>query len=105
MGETKRADAVRWIGKLDGGQLDMMWNFLRFHGDKPTVREIEGLEANLDSLRTMMIQKGDGHREGKTAGAELFDDMETVLNNIIIETMWLYLSGGFEMLKEVLNSD
>lgn len=95
----------RWIGKLDGGQLDVMWNFLRFHGGKPTVMEIEGLEASLDSLRTMMIQKGDGSREDKTAGAELFDDMETVLNNIIIETMWIYLSGGLTMLKEVLSSD
>jgi hypothetical protein len=97
--------AATWIGKLDGGQLDMMWTFLRFHGEKPTVREIEGLEASLDSLRTMMIQKGDGSREGKTAGAELFADMETVLNSIIIETMWLYLSGGLTMLKEVLGNE
>lgn len=94
-----------WIGKLDGGQLDVMWNFLRFHPDKPSVKEIECLEASLDSLRTMMIQKGDGSREGKTAGAELFSEMETVLNNIIIETMWLYLSGGFEMLKEMVKND
>lgn len=94
-----------WLGKLDGGQLDVMWNFLRFHGSKPTVKEIDGLIENLDRLRTMMIQKGDGSREGKTTGAELFSEMETVLNNIIIETMWIYLSGGFEMLKEVLSSD
>lgn len=94
-----------WIGKLDGGQLDVMWNFLCFHPNKPSVKEIEGLESSLDSLRTMMIQKGDGSREGKTAGAELFTDMETVLNNIIIETMWLYLSGGFEMLKEMVKND
>jgi hypothetical protein len=94
-----------WLGKLDGGQLDMMWNFLRFHGKRPTVREIEALEENLDRLRTMMIQKGDGSREGKTAGAELFDEMETVLNNIIIETMWLYLVGGLKMLKEVIENE
>jgi hypothetical protein len=94
-----------WLGKLDGGQLDMMWNFLRFHGKRPTVREIEALEENLDRLRTMMIQKGDGSREGKTAGAELFDEMETVLNNIIIETMWLYLAGGLKMLKEVIENE
>ena len=94
-----------WLGKLDGGQLDMMWNFLRFHGKRPTVREIEALEKNLDSLRVMMIQKGDGSREGKTAGAELFTDMETVLNNIIIETMWLYLAGGLKMLKEVIENE
>jgi hypothetical protein len=53
----------------------------------------------------MMIQKGDGSREGKTAGAELFDEMETVLNNIIIETMWLYLAGGLKMLKEVIENE
>ena len=94
-----------WLGKLDGGQLDLMWNFLRFHPDKPTVKEIDGLTENLDRLRTMMIQKGDGSREGKTAGAELFTEMETVLNSIIIETMWIYLSGGFEMLKEVVKND
>jgi hypothetical protein len=94
-----------WLGKLDSGQLDMMWNFLRFHGKRPTVREIEALEENLDRLRTMMIQKGDGSREGKTAGAELFDEMETVLNNIIIETMWLYLAGGLKMLKEVIENE
>jgi len=94
-----------WLGKLDGGQLDMMWNFLRFHGKRPTVWEIEALEENLDRLRTMMIQKGDGSREGKTAGAELFDEMETVLNNIIIETMWLYLAGGLKMLKEVIENE
>lgn len=94
-----------WLGKLDGGQLDMMWNFLRFHGKRPTVREIEALEENLDRLRTMMIQKDDGSREGKTAGAELFTDMETVLNNIIIETMWLYLAGGLKMLKEVIENE
>ena len=94
-----------WIGKLDGGQLDVMWGFLRFHGTRPTAREVERLEENLDRLRTMMIQKGDGSREGKTAGAELFADMETALNNIIIETMWLYLAGGLKMLKEVLNDE
>lgn len=96
---------MTWLGKLDGGQLDMMWNFLRFHGNRPTVKEVEGLEENLDRLRTMMIQKGDGSREGKTAGTELFADMETVLNNIVIETMWLYLAGGLKMLKEVIKDE
>lgn len=96
---------MTWLGKLDGGQLDMMWNFLRFHGNRPTVKEVEGLEENLDRLRTMMIQKCDGSREGKTAGTELFADMETVLNNIVIETMWLYLAGGLKMLKEVIKDE
>lgn len=96
-----------WLDKLDGGQLDMMWQFLQFHGEKPTVKEIEGLEENLDSLRVLMVQKNGGQegRNAKTAGAVDFADIKTVLNNIIIETMWIYLSGGFKMLKEVLGSE
>ena len=106
---TDRADKAvspSWLGKLDGGQLDVMWQFLQFHGDKPTVKEIEALEENLDSLRVMMVQKNGGQqgRSTKTEGAVDFADMETVLNNIVIETMWIYLGGGFVMLKEVLKS-
>jgi hypothetical protein len=104
---TDRAGKARspsWLGKLNGGQLDVMWQFLQFHGDKPTVKEIEALEENLDLLRVMMVQKNGG-QEGqntKTKGGVDFADMETVLNNIIIETMWLYLGGGLKMLKEVI---
>ena len=84
----------------------MMWQFLQFHGDKPTVKEVEALEENLDNLRVMMVQKNGGQkgRSTKTEGAVDFADMETVLNNIVIETMWIYLGGGFKMLKEVLKN-
>lgn len=96
-----------WLDKLDGGQLDLMWQFLQFHGEKPTVKEIEGLEENLDSLRVLMVQKNGGQegRSTKTEGAVDFADIKTVLNNIIVETMWIYLSGGFKMLKEVLDGE
>ena len=94
----------RWIGKLDGGQLDAMWNFLRFHREKPSIGDIETLESHLDDLRTMMIQKNGGQEQytGKTEGAVNFGDMETILNCIVIETMWIYLGGGLKMLKEVI---
>lgn len=102
-----KAISPSWLGKLDGGRLDLMWQFLQFHGEKPTVKEIEGLEENLDSLRVAMVQKSGGQesRNVKTAGAVDFADIETVLNNIIIETMWIYLSGGFKMLKEVIGDE
>lgn len=44
-----------WIGKLDGGQLDVMWNYLRFKGEGVNIKEIESLEKSLDELRTLMI--------------------------------------------------
>lgn len=104
--KDSRGECTSWLSKLNGGQLDFMWQFLQFHGDKPTVSEVEALEENLDSLRVMMIQKNGGQegRSTKTEGAVDFADMETVLNNIIIETMWLYLGGGLKMLKEVINN-
>lgn len=94
-----------WLGKLNGGQLDLMWQFLQFKTEPPTVREIENLESLLDSLRVMMVQKTDKNREGKTKGTEDFADIETVLNSIIVETMGIYLEGGFEIMKGALKND
>jgi hypothetical protein len=96
-----------WIGKLDGGQLDVMWNYLRFKGEGINVKEVENLEKSLDELRTLMIQKSAGqpNRESKTSGYVEFEDLETVLNNIIIETMWIYLGGGFTKLKGVIENN
>lgn len=104
MNRADKAVSTSWLGKLNGGQLDLMWNFLQFHDDKPTVKEIEALEENLDKLRVMMVQKNGGQegRSTKTEGAVDFADMGTVLNIIIIETMWIYLGGGLKMLKEVI---
>lgn len=59
-----------WTERLDRG-LDPMWDFLRFHPEKPTVHDIEVLENYLDDLRTLMVQKSAGQsgREAKTAGS------------------------------------
>lgn len=95
-----------WLGKLNGGQLDLMWQFLQFRrAEPPTVHEIEVLESLLDSLRVMMAQKTDKNREGKTEGTEDFAELETVLNSIIVEVMGIYLEGGFEIMKGALKND
>jgi hypothetical protein len=51
-----------------------------------------------------MVQKSAGQpgRESKTAGYVAFEDLEMTINAIIIQTMWIYLSGGTKMLKEVI---
>lgn len=81
-----------------------MWNFLRFHPEKPTVKDVEVLEKYLDDLRTLMVQKSAGQpgRESKTSGYVEFEDLEMTINSIVIQTMWIYLSGGLKMLKEGL---
>ena len=95
-----------WAERLNKG-LDPMWDFLRFHPEKPTVRDIEVLENYLDDLRTLMVQKSAGQpgRESKTSGYVAFEDLEMTINSIVIQTMWIYLSGGLKMLKEVVKSE
>lgn len=99
------ANHITWLGKLNGGQLDVMWQFLQFKTEPPTVREIENLESLLDSLRVLMVQKTDKNRGGKTKGTEDFADLETVLNSIIVEVMGIYLEGGFEIMKGALKDE
>lgn len=91
-----------WIDKLDGGQLDLMWNFLRFKGDGVKLNEVEALEKHLNELRTAMVQKTGGQEKysSKTEGAVNIDDLGTIINCIVIEAMSIYLGGGFEMLKK-----
>ena len=95
-----------WIERLNSG-LDPMWNFLRFHPEKPTVKDVEVLENYLDDLRTLMVQKSAGQpgRESKTSGYVAFEDLEMTINSIVIQTMWIYLSGGMKMLKEVVKDE
>lgn len=52
--------AKTWIGKLDGGQLDAMWDFLRLKGEGASIEDVEYLEKSLDKLRTLMVQKSAG---------------------------------------------
>lgn len=96
-----------WIDKLDGGQLDLMWNFLRFKGDGVKLNEVEALEKHLNELRTAMIQKTGGQEKysSKTKEAVNIDDLGTIINCIVIEAMSIYLGGGFEMLKKLIEGE
>lgn len=80
--------------ELDMGQLDMMWNFLRMGYQKPN---ISALKENCDLLRKAMIQKTAGQR---AEGGVSFDDIGTIINCIVIETMCLYLSGELSKLED-----
>lgn len=76
-------------------QLDLMWNFLQFGKQKSN---IDALEEHLESLRLMMTQKTTGQRKERPKDAN-FDDVWTIINCIVIESMCLYLSGDLEKLK------
>ena len=79
------------LKELDNGQLDMMWNFLRFGSQHPN---ISALKENCNLLRKAMIQKTAGQKDGVD-----FDDIGTLINCIVIETMCLYLSGELDKLE------
>lgn len=83
---------------LDAGQLEMMWNFLRFgYQEKP---HIPALKEHLDAIRQMMAQKTagqDGYSDSKSIS---FNDLETHINCVVIEAMCLYLSGALDKLEE-----
>jgi hypothetical protein len=86
------------VKRLDEGQLDMMWNFLRFgYQEKP---HIPTLKQHLDAIRQMMIQKTAWQEGYSTNEAISFDDLQTHVNCVAIEAMCLYLSGALDKLEE-----
>lgn len=89
------------VKELDSGQLDYMWNFLRMGNGKPNVRALKEL---CDQLRTLMIQKTAGQTR-KNENDLPFSDIGTIVNCIAIETMQIYLSGGFDVLDKHYNEN
>lgn len=85
------------VKRLDEGQLDVMWSFLRAGMVRPNV---PALIENCDLLRQAMIQKTAGQRSDDPAENVSFDDLGTIINSIVIEAMTLRLSGDLEKLIE-----
>lgn len=84
------------IKELDAGQLDLMWNFLMLGKQKSN---IPALKECCDQLRQLMIQKTAGQRRGDPNNYIGFEDLGTIVNSIVIETMCLYLSGDLDRLE------
>lgn len=86
------------LKELDEGQLEMMWNFLRFgYQEKP---HIPALKEHLDAIRQMMVQKTAGQEGYSDSKSISFNDLQTHINCVVIETMCLYLSGALDKLEE-----
>ena len=86
------------VKRLDEGQLELMWNFLRMGHQKPNIPALKEL---CDQLRQAMIQKTGGQRKDDPKEYVPLDDIPTIVNSIVIETMALHLSGGLDRLEEV----
>ena len=99
--QTKQPRETYTIRKLDEGQLDLMWSFLRFRkNDKVSIHDVKALEESLNAIRQMMIQKSAGQPEYKRRFYEDFGDLGTRINIVVCTAMSIMLSGGLEILKE-----
>ena len=75
--------AIRRIEDLDRGQLDLMWNFLRFKCGQ--VSNIPTLKEHLNQLRQAMLQNTGGQKKYKKAYDVPREDIGTIINCIVIE--------------------
>lgn len=85
---------------LDMGQLEVMWNFLRFGAQRPNVPALKDL---CEQLRQAMVQKTAGQRKDDPENYVEFTDVGTIINSIVVETMALYLSGSLDRLEGDIN--
>ena len=84
------------VKELDDGQLEMMWNFLRMGYQKAN---IPALKEHCEQLRQAMVQKTGGRRENEPEGYVYIEDVGTIVNCVVIETMCLYLSGALDKIE------
>ena len=84
--------------ELDRGQLDLMWNFLKFGAQKPNVA---ALKEHCELLRRLMLQKTGGQDRTGNKGDVDINDTGTIINCIVIESMCLYLSGELDKLESL----
>lgn len=85
------------VKRLDEGQLDVMWSFLRAGMVKPN---IPVLKEYCDQLRQAMIQKTAGQRPDDPEFYVNFEDLGTIINCIVIEAMALRLSGALDKIEQ-----
>ena len=93
--------------KLDSGQLELMWQFLKFGNNKLNTADIKALEKNLEIIRELMLRKKGDYEplKWKDGNTYCYDDLMTLTNNVVICCMQIYLSGGFEILKNYIKEN
>lgn len=93
--------------KIDAGQLDLMWQFLKFGNSKLNTADIKAIENNLEIIREMMLRKKGDYEplKWKDGNVYSYGDLMTLTNNVVICCMQIYLSGGFDILKEYIKNN
>lgn len=80
-------------------QFDLMWSFAQMGGWKKEQANIDAIKDSCEFIRKAMVQKTAGQRKEKPNNVD-WNDLETHINIIVIETMILYLSGVLDSESE-----
>lgn len=92
--------------ELDGGQLEMMWNFLKLNPRNVCIKsDVRDLKNSLETIRQALIQKSAGQRKDQPKEYVDFRDLGTYINNAIVAALWLYVNGGLDVLEEQLSEE
>lgn len=92
--------------ELDGGQLEMMWNFLKLNPRNVCIKsDVRDLKNSLETIRQALIQKSAGQRKVQPKEYVDFRDLGTYINNAIVAALWLYVNGGLDVLEEQLSEE
>ena len=82
------------LAKLDGGQLDAMWNFLKLRKQcECTKQDVQLLREHCENIRIALTQKNAGQRK---------DGAKDCIDFVVIDALVLYIYGGLDKLEEVL---
>lgn len=91
------------LGKLDEGQLELMWQFLQLKKECTLDKShIVSFKATLDKIRNALIQKTAGQRKDDKQDTVNFDDLGTYMNIAICQALELYIYGGLDVLEDNL---
>lgn len=92
------------LSKLDAGQLELMWSFLKLRKENSCTKEdVQSLKENLDKIRLALVQKTAGQRQDDSESNSVnFEDLGTYVNFVVIGALTLYIYGGLDVLEDTL---
>lgn len=94
------------LAELDGGQLEMMWTFLKLNPRNICVKsDVRELKNILNKIRQALLQKTAGQRENAPSEYIDYNDLGTYVNNAIISALWIYINGGLDVLENQLEEN
>ena len=80
---------------------------MKFGNNKLNTADIKAIGKNLEVIRELMLRKKGDYEplKWKDGNTYCYDDLMTLTNSVVICCMQIYLSGGFDILKEYIKNN